>query len=67
MGTQTERLVALNVRIPRTLKELIGEYVALDTHKDASEFARDAFREKIRRDAPELYYRLFRKDGSKHE
>jgi Arc/MetJ-type ribon-helix-helix transcriptional regulator len=65
--TQTNRLVALNVRIPRKLKELIGEYVALDGHKDASEFARDALREKIQRDAPELYNRLFRKEGTEHE
>ena len=62
METQSDRLVALNVRIPRTLKMLIREYVALDAHKDTSEFARDALREKIQRDAPELYSRLFRRE-----
>ena len=55
-----ENLVALNVRVPRTLKELIKEYVSLNTHKDISEFIRDAIREKIHRDAPHLYKKIFK-------
>jgi hypothetical protein len=54
-----EKLVQFNIRIPRTLKQLMKEYVNLDTHKDLSEFARDALREKIHRDAPNLYTELF--------
>jgi Arc/MetJ-type ribon-helix-helix transcriptional regulator len=52
-------LVNLNVRIPTTLKELIDKYIQCDMHTNASEFTRDALREKLAKDAPELYKRLF--------
>jgi Arc/MetJ-type ribon-helix-helix transcriptional regulator len=45
--TQSDRLVALNVRVPRALKVLIREYVALHAHKDMSEFVRDAVRRRL--------------------
>lgn len=54
-----EKLVQLNVRVPRNLKELMKEYLSLDAHKDLSELTRDALREKIQRDAPTLYKKLF--------
>ena len=54
-----EKLVPLNVRVPRTLKKLIKDYIELNAHKDVSEFTRDALREKIQRDAPNLYKQLF--------
>lgn len=53
-------MIALNVRIPRNLKDLMKEYIALDAHKDLSELTRDALREKIQREAPELYKKLFK-------
>lgn len=37
------------------MKELIRQFVELDTHINESEFVRDAIRDKIRQDAPELY------------
>ena len=55
-----EKLVSLNVRVPRTLKQLIKDYIELNAHKDVSEFTRDALREKIQRDAPNLYKELFK-------
>ena len=58
-----EKLVALNVKVPQTLKDLMRNYVALDAHKDISELTRDALREKIKRDAPELYSELFKQKG----
>lgn len=54
-----EKMVPLNVRIPRNLKKLMKEYIELDAHKDLSELTRDALRDKIQRDAPELYKQLF--------
>jgi Arc/MetJ-type ribon-helix-helix transcriptional regulator len=54
-----EKLVQLNVRIPQRLKGLMKKYVEMDAHKDLSELTRDALREKIQRDAPELYNKLF--------
>jgi len=55
-----KELVNLNVRIPATLKELIRKYIECDCHTNASEFTRDALREKLAKDAPELYKQLFR-------
>jgi Arc/MetJ-type ribon-helix-helix transcriptional regulator len=55
-----ENMVPLNVRVPPSLKELAQKFVALDAHKDVSELTRDALREKIRREAPDLYAELFK-------
>ena len=49
----------LNLRVPHKLKALMKTYIALDAYKDLSELTRDAIREKIKRDAPELYAELF--------
>lgn len=46
-------------RIPQTLKDLITKFLAMDAHLNESDFVRDAVREKIRRDAPQLYNQLF--------
>jgi Arc/MetJ-type ribon-helix-helix transcriptional regulator len=56
---QKKELVNLNVRIPATLKGLISKYIECDCHTNASEFTRDALREKLAKDAPELYAQLF--------
>ena len=50
----------IGVRVPKTLKELIQKVVELDAHLNEADFVRDAIREKIKRDAPELYKQLFR-------
>ena len=62
---EAEKLVQLNVRIPRTLKKLMKEYIELDAHKDISELTRDALREKIQRDAPNLYKKQFERESEK--
>ena len=62
---EAEKLIQLNVRIPRTLKELMKEYIELDAHKDISEFTRDALREKIQRDAPNLFKKQFEREAEK--
>jgi len=41
------------------LADLIEEYLKRGTHISRSDFIRAAVREKIMRDAPELYRRLF--------
>jgi Arc/MetJ-type ribon-helix-helix transcriptional regulator len=56
---EKKELTNLNIKVPRTLKELIAKYVKCDLHTNASDFTRDALREKLQRDAPELYKRLF--------
>jgi len=55
-------MAQLNVRIPQNLKRLMKEYVELDAHKDLSELTRDAIRQKIQKDAPHLYRKLFREE-----
>ena len=60
-----QRMVQLNLRVPRNLKDLMKQFIALDTHKDLSELTRDAIREKIRQDAPELFAQLFRESQTK--
>jgi len=56
-------LVNLNVRIPQALKDVLEQYVKADLHANVSEFVRDALREKIRRDAPELYREIIGRSG----
>jgi len=61
-----KELVNLNIRVPKTLKDLMRKYVKCDLHTNLSEFARDALREKIVRDAPELATQLFQ-EASENE
>ncbi|RLG99747.1 hypothetical protein DRO19_01510 [Candidatus Bathyarchaeota archaeon] len=50
----------IGVRVPKRLKELIQKVVQLDAHLNEADFVRDAIREKIQREAPELYRQLFK-------
>ena len=54
-----EKTVSTSVRLPKSLKALIEEHVRLDTHVNASDFIREAIREKVLREAPHLHHRLF--------
>jgi Arc/MetJ-type ribon-helix-helix transcriptional regulator len=56
-----KKLVALNIRVPETLKQLIADYVDGNCHTNTSEFVRDALREKLAKDCPELYKQVFEK------
>ena len=52
-------LVNLNVRIPQKLKETLNQHLQLTLHVNLSEFTRDALREKLTRDDPHFYKKLF--------
>lgn len=54
-----EKDVRISLRVTKTLADLVKKFVALDTHMNESDFYRDAAREKIQREAPELYNKLF--------
>jgi Arc/MetJ-type ribon-helix-helix transcriptional regulator len=56
--TEKEKLVPLNVKIPRSLKNLMKEVIELGSHKDLSELTREALWEKIKRNFPKLYEKL---------
>jgi Arc/MetJ-type ribon-helix-helix transcriptional regulator len=58
--TETEHMTQVSFRIPKSLKELVEKFVAQDCHVNPSDFFREALREKIKREAPELYYQLFK-------
>jgi len=52
------KTVATRVTMP--LARIIKNYLERDCHVTPADFLRDAIREKIRRDAPDLYENLFK-------
>jgi Arc/MetJ-type ribon-helix-helix transcriptional regulator len=56
-----EKDVRISARVPRTLKKLMQQFIARDAHINESDLIRDAIREKIKREAPELYKELFQR------
>jgi Arc/MetJ-type ribon-helix-helix transcriptional regulator len=64
---KTQPQVTLNVRVPKTLKKLMREFVAMDCHPDISELTREAIREKIQREAPNLYAKVFVEEDKTNE
>jgi len=54
-----EKDVRISFRAPAKLRDLVKLFISLDTHMNESDFYRDAVREKIQREAPELYKKLF--------
>ena len=52
-------LTTICVMIPQTMRGLIEEILSKDTHTNLSEYVRDAIRQKIQKDAPQLYEQLF--------
>ncbi len=56
---ERKEMTNINVSIPQTMKDLIEQFVSMDTHMNLSEFVRDAVRQKLQKDAPSLYEQLF--------
>jgi len=52
--------VYVTARVPAKLREILRAQVLRDTHMNESEFVRDAVREKLQREAPDLYQKLVR-------
>lgn len=59
---ERKKLTNICIAIPQTLKDLIEQFVSMDTHTCLSEFVRDAIREKLQKDAPNLYMQIFKGD-----
>jgi len=55
-----QRAVYVGSKVPARLRELMEKFIEMDAHLNISDLIRDAVREKIQRDAPELYKSLFR-------
>jgi Arc/MetJ-type ribon-helix-helix transcriptional regulator len=56
---ERKELTTICVVIPQTMRNLIEQFVSFDTHTNLSEFVRDALRQKLQHDAPNLYKQLF--------
>jgi len=56
--------VNINVRVTSTFKKIIEKYIDQDTYINISDFARDALREKIKRDAPWLIDDILKQEDS---
>ena len=54
-----ERMTQISFRVPKFLIELVHRFIKMNTYCNPSEFFRDAIREKILRDAPDLYTSIF--------
>gem|GEM_PF-1991838 len=61
-GGGRTRVVATRVTV--RCAELIEEFCRRDAHVNPADFIRDAIREKLQRDAPELYRQLFMEDNA---
>ena len=55
-----ENDAVITTRIPAKMRDLLDKFIQQDTHLNRSDLVRDAIREKIRKDAPELYAELFK-------
>jgi len=58
-----KEIVYIGCKASRTMKLLIEKHILMDTHQNLSEFLREAIREKIRRETPQLYNELFARGG----
>jgi len=59
----TDKQVYLSVRLPRTLRELVKVHVSRGLHMNESDFIRESIREKLQREAPDLYRGLGEKSS----
>jgi len=57
--------VRITFRAPTTLRDAVKDFITMDMHMNESDFYRDAAREKIKDDAPDLYKKLFEKEPTK--
>lgn len=48
----------LGVKLPKRLMEAMDEYIRRDTHATRSEFVRNAIREKLNRETPDIIKKI---------
>ncbi|MEM2385487.1 MAG: hypothetical protein QXO67_00750 [Candidatus Bathyarchaeia archaeon] len=60
-GEKTKTKV-IATRVTKRFADLLQEYCQHDAHVNLADLIRDAIREKIQKDAPELYAKLFQED-----
>jgi Arc/MetJ-type ribon-helix-helix transcriptional regulator len=52
------KLKVVSTRVTEPLAKAIEEYLHMDAHVSPADFVRDAIREKLKRDAPQLYNKM---------
>ena len=61
------KLKVIATRVTEPLWRVIQEYLSMDAHVTPADFLRDAIREKLKRDAPQLYQKMFSLSESETE
>ena len=56
---KAEKTKVVATRVTNRTAKLIEEFCRRDGHVNVADFIRDAIREKLQREAPELYRRFF--------
>lgn len=56
---EESKTCSIGVRITGPMKSLLDRYLSMDAHVSYGDLIRDALREKIKREAPDLYNELF--------
>jgi hypothetical protein len=56
---KVEKTKVVATRVTMRTSELIDEFCRRDGHVNIADFIRDSIREKLQREAPELYRRFF--------
>jgi len=59
MNMKAEKTKVVATRVTNRTSELIDEFCRRDGHVNVADFIRDAIREKLQREASELYRRFF--------
>ena len=59
---EKRKLRVISTRITEPLAEVIEEYLRRDAHVTPADLLRDALREKLKRDVPDLYQRMYQGD-----
>lgn len=57
---EKKKNIVVSTRVTQRFADLIVKYCGQNAHVNSADFVRDAMREKIQHDAPELYASLFK-------
>ena len=59
IGGSEHQTTVLSCRVSKRFADLVRQFCRLDMHLNPADLLRDSIREKIEREAPELYKQLF--------
>jgi Arc/MetJ-type ribon-helix-helix transcriptional regulator len=60
--SEKQDLDVLSVRITKSMTRIIDKFLNIDSHVTKSDFVRDAIRDKIKKEAPQLYLEMFEEE-----